>query len=101
MFLNTTSYESFGTAVVEAAATALPVFSSKVRELPYIWKHKQDLLFAEGLDAEKFAKQVRVLLENDCLAQELGIPAAKRVREFEWSKINAQWISVLNELSLK
>jgi glycosyltransferase involved in cell wall biosynthesis len=99
VFLNTTSFESFGTAVAEAAATALPIVSSKVGELPYIWEHRQNILFVDQLDAENFAKQVRVVLENDCLAREMGVAAAKRVQEFESSKIIAQWIALFDELS--
>lgn len=99
VFLNTTSFESFGTAVAEAAATELPIVSSNVGELPYIWVDKKDILFAEELDAECFAKQVRVILKNGEFAQQLGHAAAKRVQEFELSRINAQWISLFDELA--
>ena len=101
VFLNTTSYESFGTAVVEAAATAMPIVSSKVGELPYLWTHEENILFAEQLDAEGFAKQARMILRDVDLAQDLGSKAASRVQEFEWSKINARWVEVINELSQK
>ena len=49
IFLNTTSFESFGTAVVEAAAMEMPIVSSEVGELPYLWSDKENILFAKKL----------------------------------------------------
>lgn len=99
VFLNTTSYESFGTAVVEAAATALPIVSTRVGELPFLWEHDKNIKFATEIEAESFAKEVKDLLVNHQKAFQIGYAGADRVQEFEWNSINENWISLVNNFS--
>jgi glycosyltransferase involved in cell wall biosynthesis len=99
VFLNTTSYESFGTAVVEAAATALPIVSTKVGELPYLWEHDVNIKFSSEIEAKSFAKEVADLLSNPSKALQIGYAGANRVQEFEWDSINKKWISLINNFS--
>ena len=99
VYLNTTSYESFGTAVVEAAATALPIVSTRVGELPYLWEHDVNIKFAPEIEAESFAKEVEDLLINPRKAFQIGHGGANRVQEFEWNSINENWINLINKFS--
>jgi len=99
VYLNTTSYESFGTAVVEAAATALPIVSTRVGELPYLWEHDVNIKFAHEKEAESFAKEVQDLLKNPDKALQIGQAATTRVKEFEWNSINENWINLINNYS--
>ena len=99
VYLNTTSYESFGTAVVEAAATALPIVSTRVGELPYIWEHDVNIKFAPTIEAESFAKEVEDLLLNPSKALQIGHAGANRVQEFEWKSVNKNWINLINSFS--
>lgn len=99
VFLNTTSFESFGMAVVEAAASALPVVSTRVGELPYLWEHNVNIKFASDITAASFAKEVKDLLKNPGKALQIGHAGANRVQEFEWNKINEKWINLINNFS--
>ena len=99
VYLNTTSYESFGTAVVEAAATALPIVSTRVGELPYLWEHDVNIKFASEIEAESFAKEVKELLNIPGKTLQIGLAGANRVQEFEWKAINKEWISLIAKLS--
>ena len=99
VYLNTTSFESFGTAVVEAAATELPIVSTKVGELPYLWEHDVNIKFAPEIEAKSFAKEVEDLLINPSKAVQIGHAGANRVQEFEWNSINENWINLINNFS--
>ena len=99
VYLNTTSYESFGMAVVEAASTALPIVSTRVGELPYLWEHDVNIKFAPEIEAESFAKEVEDLLRNPSKAFQIGHAGANRVQEFEWNSINENWINLINSFS--
>ena len=96
VYLNTTSYESFGTAVVEAAATALPIVSTRVGELPYLWEHNVNIKFASEIRAQSFATEVEYLLLNPSKAVLIGHAGANRVKEFEWNSINKNWINLIS-----
>lgn len=96
VFLNTTSYESFGVAVLEAAACGIPIVSSKVGELPYLWEHEKDILFVEKMEPNKFAEQIAKLFTSKQLAVTLSKNARLKAENFAWEKIKDKWIKLLS-----
>ncbi len=101
VFLNTTSYESFGVAVLEAAASGIPIVSSKVGEIPYLWTHEENILLVEELKPDLFADAVIRILESPELAQKLSVKARKKAVEFDWEHIKPQWIQLLQQFDEK
>jgi len=95
VFLNTTSYESFGVAVLEAAACGIPVVSSKVGELPYLWKHEEDILMVEKMEPDEFCLAIQRLFNSKDLAEKISMSARKKAEEFDWAKIKAKWVALL------
>lgn len=95
VYLNTTSYESFGVAVMEAAACGIPIVSTKVGEIPYLWTDEEEILMVSGFEPEHFAKQVLRLFKNKDLALKLSINAHKKAEMFDWSRIKSRWIELL------
>jgi L-malate glycosyltransferase len=98
VYLNTTAYESFGMALAEAAACGIPIVSSNVGEIPYLWQHESNILLVERLDAKSFATQVRRVFEQPSLAKQLGENAAKRAQDFDFQKILLRWKSMFKSL---
>lgn len=99
VFLNTTSYESFGVAVVEAAACGIPVVSTKVGEIPYLWKHDENMLLVEGFDPKVLAKEVSSLFESKELRMQISKNARIKAESFDWEVIKEKWISLLTDLA--
>ena len=64
VYLNTTAYESFGLAVFEAAACGIPIISTRVGELPYLWNDKQNILFSNKQNGDSFAKAISTLFKD-------------------------------------
>lgn len=99
VFLNTTSYESFGVAVMEAAACGIPIVSSKVGEIPYLWSHNHNILLVDALNSDSFAKSVITLFDTPTIAHEISINARRKAEDFEWNKIKHNWLKLLTDLS--
>jgi len=95
IFLNTTSYESFGVAVAEAASCGIPIVSTAVGELPYLYKHNENILLVNNFNEVTFSSEVIRLIESPDLAKELSINARKRVEAFDWELIKPNWIELL------
>lgn len=95
VFLNTTSYESFGMAVLEAAACGIPVVSSKVGEIPYLWQHEENMMIVEGLTAEQFSDAVIKLLDSPDLAERISKNARIKAEQFDWEVIKKEWTQLL------
>lgn len=97
VFLNTTSYESFGVAVLEAASCGIPIVSVKVGEIPFLWKHGQDILMAEDLKPSKFADEIFKIFSDPSLADVLSKNARKKAEEYDWELIREKWIRLLSD----
>lgn len=97
VYLNTTSYESFGVAVVEAASCGVPIVSFGVGEIPYLWTNEEDILLCELGDVDKMAMQVLRILSDVNLSSCLSENARKRAEDFSWDKIKNHWIELITK----
>lgn len=95
VFLNTTSYESFGMAVMEAAACGIPVVSTPAGEIPLLWENGKDMLITSCWSAESMADRVIQLLTNRYLANEIRQNARRKAEKYDWEEIKSRWIEIL------
>jgi len=98
IYLNTTNVESFGIAVLEAAACGLCIVTTNVGELPYIWEDGVDALLVPPNDPEAMAAAVRRILTEPGLAARLSANARKKAERYDWSVVLPMWESLLNNL---
>jgi len=97
VYLNTTSYESFGVAVVEAASCGVPIVSFSVGEIPYLWTDEENILLCDLCDVDKMAVQVKRILSDSNLSIRLSTNARKRAEDFSWDKIKNHWIELVTK----
>lgn len=95
VFLNTTSFESFGMAVVEAAACGIPVVSANVGEIPYLWKNEENMVIIESMKPEDFSAAVVKLLVDAELYNKISRNARLRAEQFDWRLIKDRWLELL------
>lgn len=99
VYLNTTAYESFGVAVLEAAACGIPVVSTRVGEIPFLWKEDNEIMMCDANDKD-MSNKVNILIESKEKADKLSNSARKKAGTFDWeSSIKEQWIELLNVVS--
>lgn len=98
IFLNTTSYESFGVAVLEAAACGIPIVSSNVGELPYLWKNNLEMMLVDDLNVDSFFQSISKVFADKDLYDNLSSNAYIKSTYFSWENIKPSWISILNSL---
>lgn len=91
IYLNTTNVESFGIAVMEAAACGLCIVTTNVGELPYLWEDGVDALLVPPNDPEAMAAAVKRILTEPGLAERLSTNARKKAEKYDWSVIIPQW----------
>jgi glycosyltransferase involved in cell wall biosynthesis len=95
-YLNTTAYESFGVAVLEAAACGIPIVSTRVGEIPYMWGEGKEILMTEA-DSEAMVKEVKKIFDSSVLSEKLSANARKKAEGFDWKVIKNRWIKLLEE----
>ena len=93
--MNTTSYESFGVAVVEAALCGIPIVSNSVGEIPFLWTHLENALLVQDQDLAQYVKNVVQLLEQPEFAEKIAMQARSKALEFDWTRIQPAWEKLL------
>ena len=95
IFLNTTSYESFGISVMEAAACGLCIITTSVGELAYLWKDGFNALLVPPHDPEAIAIAFRRIMTEPELAGMLSQNARNNAILYDMDLIADQWKQVL------
>lgn len=99
LFLNTTTLESFGVCVAEAAACGLPVVTTSVGELPFLYHDGEEALLVPSGDAAAMAAAVRRILTEPDLAEKLSRNARAKAKQFDWSNVLPQWERLFTQLA--
>lgn len=97
IYLNTTSYESFGNSLMEAASCGIPFVSSAVGEIPYLWQHNETCLLVRELMAEAYAEAVKKYLNDPLFYNEISMRAKINADHYSWETVQPKWLAVLNE----
>lgn len=99
IFLNTTRYESFGISVLEAALVGLPIVTTAVGELPYLWEDGNTAMFTPVNNPGSIADAVRSILTEPELAGRLSANARYKAEQFDWSMILQQWEKLFDAIA--
>lgn len=95
ILLNTTSFESFGNAVMESAYYGTPAVSYKVGEIPFLWKDRVNILLAENLTAQDFANNVAFLFEDVDSYYRISENAKINAALYSWDIMKEYWYNLL------
>lgn len=91
IYINTTSYESFGNALIEAASCGIPIVSTSVGEIPYSWEHEKNIILVNSFDEKIFSSKIKMLLANNELKIDLSINARKKSEQYDINTILPLW----------
>lgn len=96
VFLNTTNWDNAPVSLLEAAALGLPIVSSRVGGIPFLFEHEKNCLLAEPGQAEDFARQIHRLFEEKELPSRLSQQAYTLARQHDWPQVKKQWVQLLS-----
>lgn len=91
IYLNTTSYESFGIAVMEAAATGMCIVSTDVGELRHLWTNEESAMLVPPKSPKALANAIRRILTEPGLGLRLSANARRTAERHDWKIIFPYW----------
>ena len=98
-YINTTSYESFGVSLMEAASCGLPICSNIVGEIPFLWKDRVEYLGNEPNHGSKMAENIIELAHNVELREILVTNSLQKSAKYEVSIVVELWGKQLRQVS--
>ncbi|MFV0338123.1 MAG: glycosyltransferase family 4 protein [Chthoniobacterales bacterium] len=93
--------EGFSTALLEAAAAGLPIITSDGPGCKDFVRNGKDGIISPVNDAEKLAKNLKSLLENEDLRKDYHKRALARAQEFSWPKIVETYENSYHQITQK
>lgn len=97
IFLNTTSADNTPVSVMEAMALGLPVVTTKVGGIPFLFEDGVEGIMVEDATPEKLATAIEALLQTAQRAQEIGAAARAKAENWDWLVIREKWIQILKK----
>ncbi len=99
VYINTTQYESFGVAVLESISCGLPVVSTNVGEIPFLWKNEKDILIDSSNSAKGMSDCVIKLFDDEKKRTEIIKNAKIKSELFSWGNIKPLWEDIIINFS--
>jgi len=96
VYLNTTSYESFGMALFEAASCGCPVVTTSVGEVPLLWEDGENILLVKTFDEVVFANAIKKYFSDSNLCETVAGKAREKSESFDWEYLKSKWIELLS-----
>ena len=102
VYINIPSRESFGVAVLEAAAAGLPSMVSNIGGLPEIVLHKETGLIVDRNDKNEIINAMNYFVNNKEEIKKIGLNAKSFVEEkYSWTDsldiMNANYESIIDK----
>ncbi len=96
IFINTTNFDNMPVSLIEAAALGLPIISTNVGGIPYMFNHDETAILIQPNDANAFVVAIQDLLTNPSNAEAISLKARKKVEEFDWKNVKHKWLALMS-----
>jgi glycosyltransferase involved in cell wall biosynthesis len=95
IFINTSRVDNTPYSLIEAAALGMPIVSTNVGGIPYLFKNGEEAILVENANALEMANAIRNLLFDKELSGKIAVNARGLAESFDWQHIRHKWIEIL------
>ncbi len=96
IFLNTTHVDNTPVTMLEAAALGLPIVSTNVGGIPFIFTDHESALLVQSDNVDAMVQAITQYIENPALAEQCANNAYAMAQRCDWAKVIEQWNRVLS-----
>lgn len=98
-FINTTNVDNTPVSVMEAMAVGLPVVTTKVGGIPFLFKEGVEGIMVPPNDAETFVSAITDLIEHPERAARISQAARAKAKQWDWNVVKDQWKVLFERVS--
>lgn len=98
IFLNTTSIDNTPVSVMEAMALGMPVVTTKVGGIPFLFEDEAEGIMVETQTADALANAILRLHQFPELTNKISENARKKAELWDWKVVRKQWLRLLVDI---
>ena len=99
LYVQTPAVDNMPLSILEAAASGLPIISTRVGGVPALVTDRVDGLLAPNNDADAVADAIIELIERPDYAQQLAAAAYGRSAHYDWLQVRDSWLAVYRSIA--
>lgn len=99
IFINTTNADNTPVSVMEAMALGMPVVTTNVGGIPYLFEDKKEGLMVPPKNAEAIVVQVLKLLKDPSYTSQISRSAREKACQWDWMIVKEKWIKMVIEVA--
>jgi len=101
IFINTNRIDNMPVALIEACAIGLPVVTTNVGGIPYLFADGETALLVRDDDDQQMAEAVHTLLGNPALAAKLSARGRLLAERSSWHQVRPKWEEMFQEVLIQ
>ncbi len=100
LFINTTNLDNAPVSMMEAAALNLPMVSTNVGGIPYLFENNKEAVLVDPDNEIAFSEAVVTLFRNDTTCKLMTENARKKVEGMGWGNVVKDWQILFTEMGI-
>jgi glycosyltransferase involved in cell wall biosynthesis len=94
LFLSTTRADNMPVSVMEAMALGMPVVTSKVGGIPYLFIDREEGIMVDEQSISAFTLEILKLYNAPQLTGNISANARKKAESWDWQVVRKQWMNL-------
>jgi glycosyltransferase involved in cell wall biosynthesis len=97
IFLNTTTVDNTPVSVMEAMALGMPVITTKVGGIPFLFTDGVEGMMVEEQTPEAMCAAIEILRNQPEKTAAISAAARKKAEGWDWEVVRLKWLDMLNK----
>jgi glycosyltransferase involved in cell wall biosynthesis len=95
IFLNTTSIDNTPVSVMEAMALGMPIVTTSVGGIPFLFENHKEGIMVNSSDASDFSEVITSLLQAPETLTRLSNAAREKASSWDWEVVKSGWKAIV------
>lgn len=100
VFINTTNLDNAPVSMLEAAALNLPIVSTNVGGIPYLFENNKEAILVNPNNEAAFSAAVTSLFGEKTTCKLMTENAMKKVIGMSWDYVEKEWLTLFTEMGI-